>query len=225
MQQCGDCQAALEDTKEAWHLYATHVPSEFLVDYGLGRASTGLSRRLIERHLSECESCSEELTLIQSEPSETEATTPAALKPATQAPWRRLALAASLVALVAAGALITGRGKAPLPQTNVAVIEILPESMSLRGDGTDVTIPRGLPASLVLVTDRVPHATSVRVRLLDVNGETVWEAGDLTRADSGEFTLLLPARSAPAGPMTIEIMDFEDDRWQVLESYRVRLGP
>lgn len=62
---CQACQRALGETAFAGEIFAQHIPTAALVDYGFGRPPAELDRELIERHLASCVRCSEQLEMVR----------------------------------------------------------------------------------------------------------------------------------------------------------------
>jgi Putative zinc-finger len=123
---CESCRRELDETRAAAAVYRAHPPPEALVEHAAGRPAPGPTSALIEEHLSFCPTCAEEMALLR----ESHAAAAAADEKAEEKPgatvlkgpwaarqWRRLALAASVTGLVAAGgwgwtALQSGTGAA-----------------------------------------------------------------------------------------------------------------
>ncbi len=105
---CGSCRGELEDTVEVWSLLTRHIPSLALAEYARGLESADLDRERIERHLAQCPSCRQELewAAFDAGDDEDELDEAAPAGTGSSRPWRHLAMAASLTAVVATGALL-----------------------------------------------------------------------------------------------------------------------
>lgn len=229
---CSECPAQLRAVREASALYAAHLPTEILVDYALGRPVEDISRDVLEEHLGHCSTCAEELELVRqdrvvsaeqtfgalTEPSE-HGSSPLSAQPA---PWRTLALAASVVAALGVGGLIWQSARAPAPSANVAVVELLPDSFVTRGgSATDETIEGARSSALIFVSDRAEAVEGARIRFTDPAGAIVWESDGLEATADGDFTVLVPANTLPRGEIFVSLETLRDGAWSVFESYRI----
>lgn len=99
---CDACRGELELTAAAREVFSQHVPSRALVEWALDLGIGELDRERIERHLERCPSCRDEVELVRSDRVvDFEADRPArAMAPPR---WRRLAIAAGLVAAAGSG--------------------------------------------------------------------------------------------------------------------------
>jgi hypothetical protein len=108
---CESCRAALNDTREAWTLFAQHLPGDALVALAYGELPKGIEPAVAERHLATCAECAAELELARTsrrlEEDDRIAVFPGARsrqEPAADRgsrTWRAAALAAVLAGLVA----------------------------------------------------------------------------------------------------------------------------
>ena len=108
LEMCERCRQSLAETREAWSVFAQHLPSQDLVALAWGETPTAA----VEEHLVSCPSCAAELELARMsrrlEEEDNVALFPAAAKPRTETGrayrgWRAAAIAASLAGLIAAG--------------------------------------------------------------------------------------------------------------------------
>ena len=109
---CESCRAALNDTREAWTIFAQHLPSDALVALAYGEAPAGVNPEVAERHLASCPECAAELELARTsrrlEEDDRIAVFPGTrTRPVKSAggdrTWRAAALAAGLTGIVALG--------------------------------------------------------------------------------------------------------------------------
>ena len=229
---CARCREALAATREAAALYATHLPAEVIVDYALGLSVEGLDRALLESHFAHCADCREELRLVESgrdssPPAPVVARAPVTASRRTSPRSRTFALAATLAALSALSVWFAMRDRAPLPQTRVAFVELLPESSHTRGaDGDRTAIDRGRTTTLLLAVDRAETFDDVRVKIASPpGGALLWEESGLTPAAAGAFVLLLPAGALPAGEAEIALEGRLATEWSEIARYRITLQP
>ncbi|HKI06480.1 MAG TPA: zf-HC2 domain-containing protein [Thermoanaerobaculia bacterium] len=114
LQTCERCREALAETRMAGAMFSQHIPSQDMVALAWGETPSGIDAAAAEAHLASCPQCAAELELARmSRRLEEEANVavfPAA-RPRTgavEAPrtWRAMAVAASLLALVASSGWI-----------------------------------------------------------------------------------------------------------------------
>lgn len=111
---CADCRRELASTKDAWMVLTQHIPSMSLAEYAQGLPQSDLDRVALERHLACCASCRQELEWASSdrvlafEPRREKRNS--VLVPAGHLRlWRRLAVAASLIAVLSLSAWLRVR--------------------------------------------------------------------------------------------------------------------
>jgi anti-sigma factor RsiW len=107
---CERCRAALNDTRDAWTIFAQHLPGDALVALAYGEIPADVDPAVAERHLATCPECAAELELARMshrlEEDERIATFPAKTVRDTgreYRTWRGGALAAGLAGLIAFG--------------------------------------------------------------------------------------------------------------------------
>lgn len=214
---CAACHGELAATHRVGRAFGQHPDAETLVDYALGLPLDGPRRAALEAHLETCDSCRGELALVGSEGSVAPGPRAAAWRG-----WRPLALAASLVALLAVGALLL-RGAPPTtaPEANVAVLDLLPESLRTRGVGgeTSAAVDPSRSAAVVLVADLDEPFDAYRVRLIGA-GTPRGEITGLEPSPHGDFTLLLPP-TALQRELTLELEGLRGEAWVPLETYHL----
>lgn len=149
LDECEACRSELSETGAAFEIFGEHLPVATLVGMAFDGTTDPVSRAVAERHLESCSKCLEQLALVrrsrqamkevEGEGLETPARSPTAVRsgrvesvpPASgsevsSTSWRRLALAASVAALVSSvGWLWTWQGVSG-PETAGA---------TFRGDG------------------------------------------------------------------------------------------
>jgi len=113
LETCESCRRALEETREAWSVFAQHLPSQNLVALAWGEPPS----EAVQEHLATCPQCAAELELARMS-RRLEEEDNVALFPAARPPretgreyrgWRAAAIAASLVGLIAAGGWFEAR--------------------------------------------------------------------------------------------------------------------
>jgi Putative zinc-finger len=108
LETCERCRQTLAETREAWSVFAQHLPSQDLVALAWGEAPS----EAVEEHLASCPRCAAELELARMsrrlEEEDNIVLFPAAKpRPAAAPSWsRRVAVAAGLAAVVAASGWI-----------------------------------------------------------------------------------------------------------------------
>jgi anti-sigma factor RsiW len=110
---CAACRQALSDTRQAWEIFAQHLPAEALVALAAGEEPAGFDRAVVADHLAACPECAAELELVRTSRGLTEDDAVALLAPRTRtapARSRRTANAAATVALAAGLACILVAG-------------------------------------------------------------------------------------------------------------------
>jgi anti-sigma factor RsiW len=241
---CARCREVLVATREAAALYASHPPTEAIVDYALGLPVAGLDRSVLESHLAHCAECREERRLVEAEHASSALAPIASMAPmAPMAPigqmehsnarqqvvlrGRAIALAASLAAVSALSVWFAMRDRAPLPEGRVAFVELLPESRRTRGaESGRSAVDRTRTTTLLLVTDRGETFDDVRVTIRSLpGGATLWGESGLTPAAAGAYALVLPAAALPAGEWEIVLEGRLATDWSEIARYRVALEP
>lgn len=221
LESCPDCRAELAATERVAQIASSHVPTEVLTAYAFGEESLGLDRGVVERHLAHCPSCRDELALA-----ERAADLPAepASAPARRG-WPLLALAASLLVGFGVGALWWApRGGKPRVEGDVALVELLPQSLAVRGRGEETRLPADRPATLVLVTDLELGEGIYRARLLAPDDAELLVVRDLRPSEGGRFVLHLPAvTEVPVGSSLVLEVEGPDG-WRRLETYPLATG-
>jgi hypothetical protein len=158
LETCESCRRALAETREAWSVFAQHLPSQNLVALAWGEAPS----EAVQEHLATCPQCAAELELARiSRRLEEEGNV--ALFPAARLQretgrayrgWRAAAIAASLAGLIAAGGWFQARrqpmqvaavpsAKAPAvvqPQTKPAPGEAAGEIAALQQKVKDLSV-------------------------------------------------------------------------------------
>jgi hypothetical protein len=230
LEACASCHRELTSTARAGRAFGQHPLAETLVDYALGQPIAGGSRTALEEHLAVCDTCREELDLVRSD-GQTGAL-PSSL-PSESRPgaagwqgWRPLALAASLAALLAGSGLVFELAQRDVrsgaPEVNLTVIELLPDRHRTRGAGDPVAgLDPARSTAIVLITDLAESFDDYRVRMIEADGALHWESTGLEPGPDGDFTLLLPIASLPAGAVRLELEGLRDGEWLPLESYRL----
>jgi hypothetical protein len=104
------------------------------------------------------------------------------------------------------------------PRLAVAVVELLPSDLVVRGeDGAPPAVTAGSGATLLLVADGVVAGGRYRVRVGRPGAPPLWQ-GTAQAVTRGELTLHLPAGSIPAGSYEVTVTDAAGT---ALESYRI----
>ena len=149
------------------------------------------------------------------------------------AAWRRGAVAAALVAVVAGTAAMNARRQAvglaerlaalDGPRINVALVDLYPDEMVLRG-GTSDTPPAEVPAAAeratLILNSRQPSSSGpYRVEIRDLDGQEVQVIDGLTTDADGLLTLSV-ATASLEGERILVLLDPASE--EPLEAYRVR---
>ncbi len=110
LETCEACRTALAETREAGKIFAQHLPPEALIALAYGERPDGMDPALAERHLDSCPQCAAELELarmsrrLEEDDRIVIFPAPPPPEPPRENPaWRRSAMAASLVGLIALG--------------------------------------------------------------------------------------------------------------------------
>jgi len=250
LDRCAACRAELADTRRALWIATRHLPADLLADYGAGLELAAWPRELVESHLAACSDCRDDLAL---DPFEVRSTrlesSPGPPRRAALAPFRPLALAASLLVALSIGWL-GGRvaetrpsranagspseasdGAAAAPRleplpgpgaVGVALLELQPESLVRRGAEAEVpTLAGDLATTLVLATDRLPEAERYRIRALDAQSTQIATAEVVPSAD-GFLLLLVPPHAWPPGELRLVLEASGIGGWRTVDSFRLR---
>ncbi len=114
------------------------------------------------------------------------------------------------------------------PQANLAVVDLYPGDMVLRGQPQServVTIPRQTRnVALILNSGIAAEEPLTGMRILDESDEVIWTSDERPeRDDLGTFTVSLPVGRLSAGRYTVELIDEAGGELSVLESYLVEI--
>src|SRR6185295_3598717 len=234
LKTCERCRQALAETREAWSVFAQHLPSADLVGLAWGETPSGT----VEEHLASCPQCAAELELARMsrrlEQEENVAIFPSAKpRPAAGAAprsWRAVAMAAGLTAAVAAGGWFLEARKASefstqLAQRTPAVPASPAGDSSLKEQISALVNQLGRLQDLQkenekkatdaqaqvaqLEAEREGLAKPQAVAMLELSGDVVRgeEAAEQTVRGDQYMTLLLPARGAKSGEKRAEIVN------------------
>lgn len=107
-----------------------------------------------------------------------------------------------------------------VPEAGVGVVELLPEEMVVRSSrDTQVSLPAGRAATLLLMAEKVAAGERYQVLLSRSGGPTLWR-GTASAVATGELTLHLPAGALEAGRYTVRLQTL---RGEVLGTYALEL--
>ena len=217
---CSQCAAELEQVRLANRLFASHIPTQDLADYGLGYEVSGVSREVLELHLADCATCREDVTLVQQDrgPSVTLET-----KPTNR--WRGFALAASVALALSLVRPVWQANETITPRVNVPVLELIPKSYSTRGSdlSNELRASHDQPAILLLISDRAEEFSDIRLRVNDAEGESLWETQGLERSENGDFTVLLPPDVLSHGVLSFALDGLGLEGWTSIETYQLNV--
>jgi putative zinc finger protein len=237
LETCKRCRLALAETRDAWSLFAQHLPSQDVVALAWGETPS----EAVEEHLASCPQCAAELELARMsrrlEQDDNVALFPAAKpRPAAGAAprtWRAAAVAAGLAAVVAATGWIYESRQASDLSARLARAEA-PEAPAARPAGETPTQEEGALAELdrlrALQQENEKKAADAAAQVArlerdfgalvrpQAGGMVDLGSGDVVRAGAPEtpektvkgdqfVTLLLPARGARPGERQAEIVD------------------
>jgi hypothetical protein len=125
LETCESCPRALSETREAWSVFAQHLPSQNLVALAWGETPS----EVVEEHLASCARCAAELELVRMsrrlEEEDNIALFPAAKPRPAAVPrrWQAAAIAAGLAAVVSAFGWIQADRQADELSTRLARVE------------------------------------------------------------------------------------------------------
>jgi len=236
LETCESCRQALAETREAWSMFAQHLPSQDLVALAWGEAPS----EAVEEHLASCAPCAAELELARmSRRLEEEgniALFPAAKPRPAAAPrkWQAVAMAASLLMAVSAFGWVQASRQAGDLSNRLARLEApagqpeqpaAGETPSLREQVARlegemkhlVGLQQENEKQFETARSQVAQLEKERAVLAGPHAAEVVDlgAGDVVRGETAEqplhgdqyITLLLPARGAKSGERQAEILD------------------
>ena len=109
LETCERCRAALAETRQAWSVFAQHIPSQDLVALAWGQSPSGIDPETAAEHLAACAECAAELELARMSRRLEEEDNVAVFPPRPKTDpgrsyrrWRAAAIAASLAGVIAA---------------------------------------------------------------------------------------------------------------------------
>ncbi len=234
LETCERCRRDLAETREAWSVFAQHLPSQDLVALAWGEAPSAA----VEEHLESCARCAAELELVRMsrrlEEDDKIAVFPAAKPRPAAAPrrWQAAAIAASLVAVVSAFGWIQAERQAGDLSSRLARTEA-PVTSGERPAGEPAKQEQ--PAAEVdrvsrltnLLKETEKKAADAETQIAQLENDfqalvTPQAAamvdlgpGDVVRGEASEktvrsdqyVTLLLPARGAASGEREAEVVN------------------
>ena len=212
---CERCRQALAETRQAWTVFAQHIPAQDLVALAWGDRPSGIEAAAAEEHLASCAQCSAELELARMsrrlEEEDNIALFPAAKpRPVTGAAprtWRAAAIAASLAAVVALGGWFHTAQQVGQPTTQLAETQTSAPSQEMqpgvlidlgtggvvRAGDPEKSIPNDQNSTLIL-TSRA--SGDLEAEILDATAKPV-QRMHLRQGDHGSYTVLVPAGLKP----------------------------
>ena len=250
----------LENTRQIWQLQAVQPPAEDLVAYVEGTLEDD-DREWVETYLERSESGRQEVALLRQGRMLVEAVDggeitmlpqkPGAAVPrasATPLPQRNTwltAVAAALVSAIGASLIWWQTMGSAGPETvgqvadgrlNVPIVEMLPNSSVLRGDGasdTGVSDPSVTDPSvtlkhdqdrvvLILVSEQDPGSVPLAIEARDTADAVFWSAQGLERDPRGEYTVSLTV-PRDVEHISLEIFTTSGGQRQTIDRYRLRI--
>ncbi len=237
----------------ALRLFSHRLAAEALLDYAEGREMSGPRRAALERLLQVLPHLREEVALLREGLAAVRAELPAFSPPgrASQT-WRRLALAASLLAALGIGGLAwswhryeqqearvarleerlnsAASGEATdEPRVGLTLVDAFPAALVLRGDegaGETVRLSPEAGQVVLLLNSRLADKVTVeQLVIVDAAGEELWSwQGTLARGSAGEFVVELPVAQVGQGDFAIHLYVRRDGHLELAETYRLRIG-
>jgi hypothetical protein len=92
------------------------------------------------------------------------------------------------------------------------------------GPGAAVVPNVSHPVTLLVVAPNAPNAAAVRLRFLDTSGTVLWETYDLTRQETGEYSVYLPAGALPAGGAVLRLESERDGEWAAVAAIALEIS-
>ncbi len=241
---CPSCRGEAEETARVGELFATaHPASGRLVALAFGDPLPAEERQAVDRHLAVCPRCREDLAAARESRDLPSFAAVAGSRRAAERrrrmPGARWLAAAAVLALVLLGGAAVSMGQrvarlekrvAELsrPRVNAAALEALPEDYAVRAAGASAAVTRvpdrDVPVTLILLSEDARRFADYRLELLDADGRPSWEATGLERQPGGEFTVLLPPGSLPAGRATLVLSGLRDGAAVPVARYDLRVG-
>jgi hypothetical protein len=209
---CERCRQALAETRQAWSVFAQHIPSQDLVALAWGQTPSGIDPAAAEEHLASCAACAAELEMARMsrrlEEDDNVALFPVA-KPrpgAGAAPrtWRAAALAAGLAAVVAMGGWVHTAQQAG-DQLAQAKAPVAVDSVDMGAGGVVRSDTQEFPNdrdSVLLLT--ATASGNLEAEILDGTGKVSKTIPLKPSPISGVYMVLLPAGLEP-GDYTIRL--------------------
>ncbi len=239
--ECESCRRELHEARADFVLFGAHLPADALVAYVADQAGPTIPRDLIEGHLANCDRCAEELAWLRESREDLEAATPQGESDdrriltfpglaATPRPfWRWAALAASLATIFAgAGWLRSWQELAWLerrlaqrtaPEVNVAVVDLHPQELVVRGGGPspgEVEVSTGGGVTLILNSGQGGDGP-FRREIEGSSGELLHRLEGLRLHPGGGFTVALSLAELPRGWLTLKL--YAEGAGEPVESY------
>ena len=220
---CERCRQALTETRQAWTVFAQHIPAQDLVALAWGNLPSEIDAAAAEEHLASCAQCAAELEMTRmSRRLEEEDNValfpvgkPRRLAGAAPRTWRAAALAAGLAAVIAMGGWVHTAQQVGKPTTQLAgtqtsapaqemqpgVLIDLGAGGVVRAGDPEKSIPNDQNSTLVL-TART--SGDLEAEILDATTKPVRRMR-LRQGDHGSYTVLLPS-GLKLGAYTIRLL-------------------
>jgi hypothetical protein len=219
---CERCRQALADTRQAWTVFAQHIPTQDLVALAWGQPPSGIDPAAAEEHLASCAECAAELEMVRMsrrlEEDDNVALFPAGkprpLAGAAPRTWRAAALAAGLAAVVAMGGWIHTAQQVGDPTTQLAGTQTSAPSQEMQ-PGVGIDMGGGGVVRAESSAASIPNDQS-RVLILTAGtsgelGAEILDAGDkpvkqmrLQPGPLGAYYVIVPSGMKP-GVYTIRL--------------------
>ncbi|MCB1036830.1 MAG: zf-HC2 domain-containing protein [Acidobacteria bacterium] len=245
LEGCPRCRQEHRETAFAAAAFNTHPAPEQLIRFAFHEMPLGAERSVLEAHLRLCAACSEELGLIEASRdrqhqasdeaplpiSGVSAPLPFRSRPkagTTSRSWRMGAIAASLLAILAAGywmwslelgshgigsggpataGLETPGGKLPAAESSFLVVAAQPGTLSASPDG-GMRLVLAPGSSEAVPTLRFPEGVpsgSLELDVLDSSQRRLWGGSSLETLGPNELQTVLPAEALPVGELSLRL--------------------
>ena len=232
--QCDICKKELKETCGVWDFFDQHLVAKDLQKLAQGEdLGEANADGVLTNHLTECDSCQEELALmkeswqaVEDAPNIVPLIPSRPSKPYWQT-WAGMGMAAALIAALGLGWFTnkqsleigqTGETAHLQPQANLISKDLFPQEMVRRSDGGDsVLVFEGFTGFALTLHTQISGSDFI-LEIHQPNGEIVWQASSVVRQENGTVSVMIPAAFIQGGGVNLQLHSKDGEQ---VEHYQI----